>query len=291
MSVVSKHDFRRCQQFFETLIITAVSRTILSALILLALLAVPGCDWLFQKPRVSVRRVDITSLSFSGIGANVVFAVENPNALGLDLAKLVYQLTVDNHPLVQGVGNNALHVPANGTGELQLPVSFKFVELAEALASIFTKKQVPFTINTKLGFGTPIGVIEVPLSHSGTLPVPQLPTISIGNAGVGGVGASGASVSVTLNVRNNNAFVLPIGALSYGLTVNGTPIATASTQPSQLAAGGSLPLVISANLDFVRVGMGLLRAVQSGSASLGIDGNFDLGGYAMPVHLQTSLRP
>ena len=265
-------------------------RSLSLALLVAVVLPTAACDQLFTKPTVSVRRVDVTSLTFQGIGANFVFAVENRNAIGIDLAKLDYLLTVDNHQFVQGAGNNPLHVPANGVGELTLPVSFKFIELAEALASIFTKKQVPFTIKTRLGFGTPLGVLSVPLEHSGQLPVPQLPSIDIANAAVGSIDMSGAGVSVTLNLKNNNAFALPLGALSYALSVNGASVVQASTAPTQLAAGATLPLTLSARLDFVRVGMGIFRAVQSRSATLALDGNFDLGGYAMPVHLSHPLR-
>jgi LEA14-like dessication related protein len=260
------------------------------AFLVAATIFTASCDQLFTKPTVSVERVDITALSFQGIGANIVFRIENHNALGIDLAKLVYQLTVDNHPFVQGAANNPLHVPAAGVGQLTLPVSFKFTELAQALASIFTKLQVPFTIKTELGFGTPLGVLTVPLSHSGTMPVPQLPSLSIGDAAVGGIDVAGASLSVTIAVRNNNSFVLPVGPLAYALTINGAPILSASTAPTQLAAGGTLPIKIGARLDFLRVGIGVLRAVQSRSANLAVDGNFDLLGYSMPVHLQRTLR-
>src|SRR5207302_3307455 len=140
-------------------------------------------------------RVDVTAVSFQGIAVNIVFKIENHNAIGIDLAKLVYQLTVDNHPFVQGAANNPLHVPAQGVGQLTLPVSFKFIELAEALASLFTKRQVPYTIATQLGFGTPLGVLTVPISHSGTMPVPQLPSLSIGDAAVGGLNVAGATLS------------------------------------------------------------------------------------------------
>jgi LEA14-like dessication related protein len=259
--------------------------------LLLLLLPLGGCWPLFEKPRVHVSRVNLTSVSFAGVSADIVFAVDNPNALGVDLAKLDYQLTVDNHPFVAGASDRPLHVPANGAGELALPVSFKFVELAQALASIFAKKTVPFTISTRLGFGTPLGVLTVPIDYAGTLPVPQLPSLSIANAGVGGLSLSGARVSVTLNVRNNNAFVLPLGPLRYALTVEGAPIVSAATAPTQLGAGATLPLVLSAELDFVRVGMGVFRALRSGAATLALDGSFDLAGYSMPVHLQTTIRP
>lgn len=253
-------------------------------------LLLSGCWPLFDKPRVHVARVHLTHVDFTGLAADIVFAVENPNAIGIDLAKLDYQLTVDNHPFVAGSSDRALHVPAQAATELALPVSFKYVELAEALASLFTKKTVPFAISTRLGFGTPVGVVTVPIDHSGTLPVPQLPSVSIGSANVGGISLRGASVSLTLAIRNNNAFVLPLGPLSYSLTVEGAPIVSASTAPSQLAPNATLPLTLSAELDFVRVGMGIFRAVRAGSATVALDGSFDLVGYAMPVHLQTTLQ-
>jgi len=249
-----------------------------------------GCDQLFSKPTVSVERVDLTAVSFQGISANIVFKIENHNAIGIDLAKLVYQLTVDNHPFVQGAANNPLHVPAQGVGQLTLPVSFKFIELAEALASLFTKRQVPYTIATQLGFGTPLGVLTVPISYSGTMPVPQLPSLSIGNAAVGGLNVSGATLSVTIAVHNNNTFALPVGALQYALSINGASLLSAATAPAQLAAGGTLPLTISAHVDFLRVGLGVLRAIQSRSATVALDGSFDLLGYAMPVHLSHAIR-
>jgi LEA14-like dessication related protein len=265
-------------------------RALCLAILVAAAIPTAGCDQLFSKPTVTVERVDLVSVSFQGISANFVFRIENHNAIGVDLAKFVYQLTVDNHPFVQGAANNPLHVPAQGVGQLTLPVSFKFIELAQALASLFSKRQVPYTIATQLGFGTPLGVLTVPLSYSGTMPVPQLPSLSIGDAAVGSVNVSGATLSVTVAMHNNNSFALPVGALQYALSINGTSILSAATPPSQLAAGATLPLTISAHLDFLRVGMGILRAVQSRSATIALDGSLDLVGYAMPVHLSHAIR-
>jgi LEA14-like dessication related protein len=269
---------------------TGVPTRLIASILVCACLALAGCSPLFDKPRVSVRRVDITGVSFTGVDATLVFAVQNPNVLGLDLARLSYQLTVDNHQFIQGAGQHTLHVPAQGTGELQLPISIKFVELGQVLASLFTKRQVPFTIATKLGFGTPIGVIDVPISHAGQLPVPQLPTLTIGPAAVSAVDVGGASMSVTIQVRNTNSFKLPVGALRYALSINGVTLVDASTPPRELAAGATVPLVIAARLDFLRLGFGVMRAIQSRSAKLAVEGSFDLLGYAMPVHLQTTLR-
>jgi LEA14-like dessication related protein len=265
-------------------------RALSLAFVVAAAISSSACDQLFTKPSVSVERVDLTAVSFQGIGANIVFRIENHNAIGMDLAKLVYQLTVDNHPFVQGAANNPLHVPAAGVGQLTLPVSFKFIELAEALASIFQKREVPYTIATQLGFGTPLGVLTVPISHTGTLPVPQLPSVAIGDAAVGGVDLSGATLSVTVQVHNNNSFALPVGGLHYNLAINGAQLLSAQTPPTSLAASGTMPLVLSAHVDFLRVGMGILRAIQSRSATVALDGSFDLLGYSMPVHVAHAIR-
>jgi LEA14-like dessication related protein len=265
-------------------------RTLSLGFLVAAVLSASACDQLFTKPTVAVERVDLTAVSFQGIGANIVFRVENHNAIGIDLAKLVYQLTVDNHPFVQGAANNPLHVPAQGVGSLTLPVAFKFTELAEALTSLFTKREVPYSISTQLGFGTPLGVLTVPISHAGTMPVPQLPSLAINNAAVGSVDLSGASLSVTVQVHNNNAFVLPVGALHYNLAINGAQLLSAQTPPSSLAANATMPLTLSAHVDFLRVGMGILRAIQSRSATVALDGSFDLIGYSMPVHLSHAIR-
>jgi len=262
-----------------------------ASFIVLLLVTASGCAPLFEKPRLSVRRVDINGVTFRDVSFTLVCAVENPNVLGLDLARLSYQLTVDGHNLVQGAGDHVLHVPAQGTGELHLPITVRFTDLAEALTSLFTKRQVPFKIDSRLGFGTPIGVIDVPLAHSGTLPVPQLPTLSLGNANAPSFSRSGGQVSLTLLVRNNNTFALPVGPLHYAVTINGAPLVNAATAPQQLAANATVPVVISAQLDYLRVGLGVLRAVESGSATVALDGNFDLMGFDMPVHLQTTLRP
>jgi LEA14-like dessication related protein len=266
-------------------------RRLTFALALLSIVTVAtGCGALFERPRVSVKRVDLVSVNFQGINFDLVFNVENPNVIGMDLARLSYRLTVDNHQLVAGGANRALHVPAQGVGELHLPVSFKFVELAEALASLFQKVIVPYSIATSLGFGTPIGVIDVPISHSGTFPVPRIPDISIARAAVGRVTASGADVQVALNMHNPNSFLVPVGNLNYSLTLDGAPLATAGTGPMQLAAGATQPVSIAAHADFLQAGLGLLRAVQSRSATIALEGTLDLGGFTVPVRVAGTLQ-
>ncbi|HEY7957793.1 MAG: LEA type 2 family protein [Polyangia bacterium] len=267
-------------------------RLLFLALLLPLGLSLGGCALLgdlVQRPSVSLRRVDVTSVSFQGIAVNFVLAVNNPNPIGVDLARLVYQITVDGHQFADGHTNSAAHVPAQGTGEVVIPVGIKFVDFAQSLASLFTKQKVPYTLATKLGFGTPAGVLEIPLSTSGTLPVPRLPDVHIASARLGEVGLTGATFNLLLGVHNPNTFAVPLGALSYRVTVAGSPVIASSAPGGQLAAGASNPLQISAHLDFLALGMGVARAIQSGGAEVALDGALQVGGYSMPLRLTTRL--
>jgi len=242
-----------------------------------------------QRPTVSLKRVDLQEVSFSGISVDFVLAVTNPNPIGLDLATLAYQITVDNHPFVEGHTNSALHLPAQGVGEAHVPVGIKFLDFAQSLESLFGKKQVPYTLATRLGFGTPAGVLEVPLSTSGQLPVPQLPDVHFISAGLGGVSLTGADLNMIIGVRNTNNFAVPLGNLQYAISVAGSQVISSGAPVGKLGPSASSPVNITAHLDYVGLGLGVVRAIQSGGASIALDGNLDLGGYAMPLHLASHL--
>lgn len=263
-------------------------------LLALALFVLPlqGCQLLgdlFQRPIVSLSRVDVTSVSFQGLSVNFVLAVQNPNPIGVDLARLVYQLNVDGHQFADGHTDSAAHIPAQGTGQVTIPVGIKFVDFAQSLASLFTKQKVPYSIATKLGFGTPAGVIDIPLSTSGTLPVPRLPDIRIANAGLGQVGLTGATFNLLLGVHNPNLFAVPLGALSYRVSIAGTQVIASSAPTGKIGAGATNPVQISTHLDFVGLGLGVVRAIQGGGADVALNGSLDLGGYQMPLNLATHL--
>jgi LEA14-like dessication related protein len=232
----------------------------------------------------------VVSVDFSGLSFDVVFNVVNPNVIGMDLASLNYRLTVDNHQFVAGGANRPLHVPAQGAGELHLPVTFKFVELAEALVSLFQKALVPYGIAVQLGFGTPIGVITVPISHNGMFPVPRIPDISIGRATVGRISATGADLDVGLTLHNGNKFAVPVTNLNYRLTLEGAPLAQAGTGYRQLAPGATQEVPLSVRADFLQAGLGILRAIESRSATIALEGTLELAGFSVPVRVSRTLQ-
>lgn len=262
-------------------------------MMMLLMVTQTSCAWLsglVEKPKLSLQRVDLTSISFDGLAANFVIGVVNPNPIGAKLARLGYQITIDGHQFAEGAGPSGLNVPAKGTGSVTLPVAVKWTELAQSLASLFTKTQVAYGLATKLGFDTPAGILTVPLSTNGTFPVPQLPDVSFSNASIGSVNASGAYLQLGLSMRNKNAFPIPIGNLNYAVAVQGVSVASGATSGTNLAASATQPVTLGVNVNFLQTGLAIARAVTSRSATVGLQGALDLGPYKMPLSLSRTLQ-
>jgi LEA14-like dessication related protein len=244
---------------------------------------------LFQRPTVSLQRVDVTSLSFTGIGANFVMKVDNPNAIGIDLARLGYQLTIEGKQLAAGQGNQAANIPANGSGLVTLPVAINFSDFVQSVEALLRKDNVNYSIAMSPGFNTPIGIIDIPLSHSGQFPTPKLPDVSLGSAAVGNVSFSGATFSLPINIRNKNGFALPINGLNYRVAIAGTQLIDAGANPGNVPANQLVNVPITAHIDFLRAGIGVVNAIRGGAADVSLNGVLDLGGYKMPLNLATRL--
>jgi LEA14-like dessication related protein len=265
----------------------------------LALLPQAGCALLrslvsgtFQKPVMSVKRVDVTSVSFTGVGLALVMNAQNPNAFALDLGRVDYQLDLEGRRFATGQANNPVRVPARGTGEVTLPVEFRFAELVQGIQSILTKDQVPYKVSATLGFNSPVGQIPIPISHDGQLPIPKLPDVKLAGASLGKVGLDGTTVRVELAVTNKNAFTLPLGNLNYRIKMEGTEVAASATPAPTLNANETATMAIPIKINVLGIGGAVARAISSRQVTLGLDGGLDIPGLgsAMPVNQSATLN-
>ena len=153
------------------------ARTIAAALLLLSL---NGCAYLraalnggFKRPSLSFQKIEAAGWSLDGVDLNVVFRVDNPNDLALEIAKVDYQFAVEGHRVLQGSPNRGVRLPANGTRDLVFPARVKFIEVLPAVTALFTKDTLRWQATGTLGVDTPIGILEYPLTKSGAVKVPD----------------------------------------------------------------------------------------------------------------------
>jgi LEA14-like dessication related protein len=254
----------------------------ISVLALVTLLAT-SCATLQQvassvlsRPKMTVQNVEITGVSLTGIAANVVCEVENPNAFQLSLGGFDYQLSLDQHPLVSGKASQGFNVPAQGKGTVSFPVEFRFTELGQGLLALFQKEQVAYGVKATMGFNSPIGVVNVPLEHNGTFPVPRLPEVSLAGASIGDLGFSGVTMKVKIGLANKNRFPIPLGTMSYRVLVEGTEIATGGVPAPSLAAEGSGAIELPLRINFLGAGAAVAQVIRSGRANLKVSGGLEV---------------
>lgn len=269
-------------------------------LLAVALLPQAGCAQLlallrgsFQRPTMTFKRLDITQISFSGIGFNIVMDAQNTNAFALDLGSIDYQLDIESKKLAEGHANQPVRVPARGVGEVTLPIQFQFVELGQALMSLFTAKdQLPFHVHATLGFNSPVGKIPIPVDHNGMLPVPKLPDVKIASANMGSTSLSGTTLNINLGLTNKNAFALPLGKMNYRLNVAGTEVVASSTPAPNLGPNGSANLTIPVQVNFLSLGGSIAKAIKSRQVAVGLTGGLDIPGLgqSMPINQSTTLN-
>ncbi len=132
-----------------------------------------GPDSLFDRPRVTFQRAEVRDLSLSGLTVAFVVTVENPNVIAVDLAQLGYRLALDGRTVAQGSSSQGLHVPKRHAGELTVPISVTFADLAASAEQLFARATLPYGVHLDFGFGTSAGVVTIPVDAQGTLHLPR----------------------------------------------------------------------------------------------------------------------
>lgn len=260
------------------------------ALGLLGLLLLAGCANLskllsgaFQRPRLSFKRADVANASLSGATVNLVYDVENPNPVGLNLAQVSYAFFVEGKQVVAGTPPDGMRLKANGGSELVFPASVKFADLVPVVSTFLTKDQAAYKAEGSVGIRTPLGVLSFPLSHQGSFPVPKLPQVTLAPPRIRSLSFSGATVEFPLTITNRNGFPLPINGLTGALNIAGNNVGTLSTGDlGSFAAGAERQVTLPLQINFARAASAA-AALRSGSAQVGFSGQVLSGGAGVPL--------
>lgn len=221
----------------------------------LALLSVSGagCSWLRamqQKPRLSLKKVDIVGVDFQAARLRAELELENRIPASIKLAKIDWGVKIEGADLVKGAIAQALEIPANGTVPVEIPFTLAFEDLYKIQQKYKDQDEAPFRLEGTLSVDTPIGPIGLPFHHEGLVPVLKVPLVDLAKADVKGVSLSGAEVHFKFNVKNPNKYALDVRALDYALTLAGARIlegalATALNVPAKGAGAFEADVKVS----------------------------------------------
>ncbi len=254
----------------------------------------PGCAYLsqflgaagFKEPGFAFKKLGLQDASFQGITLDTIWKLDNPNPVGLSLASIEYALTVEDKQVVSGKPKQGLTIASQGSTDLHFPAGIKFQDIAQVVQTFLTKDNAKWGASGALGIKTPIGVINLPISKSGTFEVPKLPAIAFGNPKVSNISITGATLEFPLKVTNKNSYALPISAVVGNLKLAGASIGTLSTGNLGAMQGkGNKDVSIPLTVNFLQAAGAAAKIAQGGQAQISFDADVQSGGQKLPLNI------
>ncbi len=265
---------------------------------LVLLLTLPGCALLssllssaFKQPTFDFKGLKLRDATLGGIGVDTQWRVGNPNSVGISLAEADYRLSIEGHPVLAGKPPNGLNIPAMGGSDLVFPADVRFQDLAPTVQVFLQKDVAQYQVDGHVGLNTPIGVLKLPFSKTGTFEVPKVPQVQLGNPKVTGLNFQGATVSFPLTLTSKNSYPLPVANVSGTLFVEGVSVGRVSTgNLGVLQPRATQTVQLPVTLNFINVGTAVMNAVNGGRARVRFDAQVQSGVQAMPLKLDQALQ-
>ena len=220
-----------------------------------------------SKPVVKYEKVNITGLSFDGIDLMFDFSIDNPNALGINLAGFDYNVKINNNSFVSGNQEKKISIPSRGKNNIQIPVSLSFSELINTYKSFSDRDSVDYGLAGSFAFDLPvIGKVSVPYSTSGNFPMLKIPSISVSELKLNKINLLGAEVLLKLDCENPNKFDLGLDGFDYSFGIAGKEwINSNYTKKVSLKSENKAEIDIPIKLNFLQVGSSVYSLLTGNS--------------------------
>ena len=262
--------------------------------VLLPVLVLAACAGLrnlagaaIERPRLEFREATLQGLDLEGATIGVSFDLTNPNGIGLDLARVSWDVEVEETHLADGVLPGGLKIPAYGKAPITIPVHIRFRDVPGIVSLLRSRRdEIRYKVSGTAGVRTPLGVLDLPLTHSDTLKLPGLPGFALESVSVRSTSLSRVALDVKVRVQNPNPFPLPAGKLDYALSIGGAEVARAKDAAvERLGAGGATILTIPVKVDLAQLGGAAVALVRGGDLQMGLAGTADVAGLPLPLEL------
>ncbi len=253
-----------------------------------------------KKPVAKVSDAKLTALSFEQVDLLFGIDINNPNTIGIALDGFDYDLLLNDNSFITGDQTEKLNIAAGQTSRVNFPVSLKFTDIYAMYTSLRNIDSTKYQVKLGLIFNLPvIGDTRIPISHTGHLPIPKLPNISVKDLKVNNIGLTGANLDLKIAIDNPNVFSIIFDQLNYNFQVNGLEwISGKNTSSMQVDEKGAGIVTIPVKLDFLKMGQSVYQLIN-GTKGLNykFSGNVDmsssislLGNQSMPFEKAGNIK-
>jgi LEA14-like dessication related protein len=276
---------------------TARPRPALPALLLAALVALPGCALFqkvlgagFERPQLTYESWSADALDLDGVTVVLHYRLDNPNDVALDLRRLAYRLEVEDQQVAAGELPGGVQLKARGATALPIAVRLRWRDVPGFVQLLTARSEVAYRVSGDVGVGTVIGTIDLPFEHRDRVTLPRPPSFGIEGVTVQEASLSQLALDLRLRVENPNAFPLPVGALTYGLRVGERDLVTGGTHPlAAVPPRGHAVVLVPIRISTVGAAAGVVDLMRG--AELRLKGLAGYGPMEAPVDAPGAVRP
>ena len=243
-----------------------------------------------QRPELTFREVRLTSWALDKVDLELVYELRNPYDIALTLDRVAYQLEVEGKRIVSGMPRKGLKVRGRGKQLLRFPATVHFLDVVPVVTALSTKDSLKYRAAGSVGVDTPVGIVALPLSHSGSIGVPKLPKIEITDLSAPRVTASGAELSLGLKIHNPNDFPVSLDALDWNFLVDRSALASGKLGKTAIAKGSGKNVRIPIRIGLGGASQAVQRLVSGQRSTVSLTGNLRSGRIVAPLDARRNLK-
>ncbi len=109
-----------------------------------------------KLPKVSLRRVDVSKISFTGASLVFLLDIENKNPFAVNLNGLDYSIKVNNSRFASGKTKKTTHIGNNRKSTLNIPVDVSFMELGRSAYNLLKKSSAGYELSGNMVFSVSV---------------------------------------------------------------------------------------------------------------------------------------
>jgi LEA14-like dessication related protein len=252
---------------------------------LLAAVLLSGCETIqpvvetVPRPAARIVGANLQNLTFDKIDLVFDLEVSNPYSAALPLAGLAYTVSSGGRPIVRGNLKPAGSIPARGSRVLQVPAIVQFASVAKALGGVRPGSLLPWQADLTLSVNAPVlGRLDLPLSHSGELPIPAMPQIALASLDIGRLSLDQVKANANIQLRNTNQFAIDLSKVALNLSLGNQEIArTAFNNSARLAPGNAVTIYVPLSFSPRALGGEVLGILRGDKAGYSLSGSLETG--------------
>lgn len=125
-----------------------------------------------HTPKLSVKNINLKSLSFTGADLEVELNIFNPNNFGIDITQLNYQFFVAKQNWASSNLTQSLNLKPDSDNSVSIPVSLSLLDMGASIFEVLNGgKEIPYQVKGDLKLDTTLPLVKgvkLPIDYSGS---------------------------------------------------------------------------------------------------------------------------